>query len=56
MEGFYFLDEVGELPLNIQVKLLRAIQERVIRRVGATDDTDISVRIVAATNRELEKW
>lgn len=53
--GILFLDEVGELPLNIQVKLLRAIQERVIRRVGATDDTDISVRIVAATNRELEK-
>lgn len=52
--GTLFLDEVGELPLTIQVKLLRAIQERVIRRVGATDDQKIEVRIIAATNRELE--
>ncbi|MGZ5278839.1 MAG: sigma-54-dependent transcriptional regulator [Pseudobdellovibrionaceae bacterium] len=52
--GTLFLDEVGELPLTIQVKLLRAIQERVIRRVGATDDIKIEVRICAATNRDLE--
>ncbi|HMN67852.1 MAG TPA: sigma-54 dependent transcriptional regulator [Bdellovibrionales bacterium] len=52
--GSLFLDEVGELPLTIQVKLLRAIQERVIRRVGGTEDTKIEVRIIAATNRELE--
>ncbi len=52
--GTLFLDEVGELPLSIQVKLLRAIQERIIRRVGATDDIKIEVRIIAATNRNLE--
>lgn len=53
--GTLFLDEVGELPVSIQVKLLRAIQERVIRRVGATDDLKIEVRIIAATNRDLEE-
>ncbi|MCB0364761.1 MAG: sigma-54-dependent Fis family transcriptional regulator [Bdellovibrionaceae bacterium] len=52
--GTLFLDEVGELAPTIQVKLLRAIQERVIRRVGATDDTKVEVRIIAATNRDLE--
>ncbi len=52
--GTLFLDEVGELPLTIQVKLLRAIQERVIRRVGGTEDSKIEVRIIAATNRNLE--
>ncbi|MEN9723057.1 MAG: hypothetical protein RJB38_1043, partial [Pseudomonadota bacterium] len=52
--GTLFLDEIGEIPLQMQVKLLRALQERVIRRVGGNDDIKIDVRIVAATNRNLE--
>ncbi len=52
--GTLFLDEIGELPLNSQVRILRAIQERTIRRVGGTDDIKVEVRIVAATNRDLE--
>ena len=51
--GSLFLDEIGELPLPVQVKLLRALQERRIRRVGGTADIGISARIVAATNRDL---
>ncbi len=51
--GTIFLDEVGELTLPVQVKLLRAIQEKTIRRVGGTSDIRADVRIVAATNRKL---
>lgn len=53
-EGTVFLDEVGELPLNLQVKLLRAIQEREIDKIGNPHPVKINVRIVAATNRNLK--
>jgi len=51
--GTLFLDEVGELPPPVQVKLLRALQERRIRRVGGSKDIGFAARIVAATNRDL---
>ncbi len=53
--GTLFLDEVGELPPPLQVKLLRAIQEKSFRRVGGTSDQTADVRIVAATNRRLDE-
>jgi len=53
--GTIFLDEVGELTAPIQVKLLRAIQERTFKRVGGTEDISVDVRIIAATNKNLEQ-
>ncbi len=53
--GTIFLDEIGDLSLPIQVKLLRAVQEKIVRPVGGTEDASVDIRIVSATNKSLEK-
>jgi DNA-binding NtrC family response regulator len=54
-KGTIFLDEIGEMPVDLQVKLLRVLQEKYIERIGSKDLTKVDVRIIAATNRNLEK-
>src|SRR5690606_28969737 len=53
--GTIFLDEIGELPLNMQVKLLRFIQDKEIEKIGSIHSEEVDVRIIAATNKNLEE-
>jgi len=54
-EGTLLLDEIGELPLNLQVKLLKVIQDKVLKKIGSTKDSVVDFRLVAATNQDLKK-
>lgn len=54
-EGTLFLDEIGDMPLNLQSKLLRFLQERVIERVGGRSEIAVDVRVICATNKDLQK-
>ena len=53
-DGTFFLDEIGELPMNLQVKFLRVLEERKIRRLGSNQETEIDIRLISATNQDLE--
>lgn len=53
--GTVFLDEIGEMPLDMQTRLLRVIEEGTVRRIGGTEEIIVDIRIIAATNKDLEK-
>lgn len=53
--GTIFLDEIGELPLNLQVKLLHVVEQNKLIRVGGTKEIPINVRLITATNRDLKQ-
>ena len=53
--GTIFLDEIGEMPFHLQAKLLRVLQERKLERVGGNKQVSLNIRIISATNRNLEK-
>lgn len=53
--GTVFLDEVGELPLSVQTKLLKVLEQKTLRRLGGLQETKVNVRVIAATNRDLKK-
>ena len=53
--GTFFLDEIGELDLGVQAKFLRAIEQETFSRLGGTDEIKVDVRIIAASNRDLEQ-
>ncbi|HTK38786.1 MAG TPA: sigma-54 dependent transcriptional regulator [Pyrinomonadaceae bacterium] len=52
-KGSIFLDEIGDMPLSMQVKMLRVLQERMVRRVGASNEVPVDTRVIAATNRDI---
>ena len=53
--GTLFLDEIGDMPLTLQAKLFRVLQEQTFERIGGTDEIHVNVRIIAATNQPLEQ-
>ncbi len=55
-KGSIFLDEIGDMSLHLQSKLLRVLQEKELNKIGSKSNVSIDVRIIAATNKDLEKW